>query len=48
VYVSEFCATLGIPYAQALGFFHLATAGWLLYRTCTATLNFAAGYHLKV
>ena len=49
VYVSEFFATLGVPFAEkGLGFFHLGTAGWLLYLTWAATLKFAAGYHLMV
>jgi len=49
VYVSEFFATLGVPLAtRVLGFFRLGTAGWLLYLTWAATLNFAAGYHLPL
>jgi hypothetical protein len=49
VYVSEFFATLGVPLAEkALGLFRLGTAGWLLYLTWAAALNFAAGYHLAL
>jgi hypothetical protein len=47
--VSEFFATIGVPVAvKALGFFRLGSAGWLLYLTWAATLNFAAGYHLTL
>ena len=49
VYVCEFFSTLGMPLAtRALGFFRLGTAGWLLYLTFAAGLNFAAGYHLTL
>jgi hypothetical protein len=49
VYVSEFFATIGVPVAEkVLGFFRLGTAGWLLYLTWAATLNFAVGYHLTL
>jgi hypothetical protein len=33
---------------KVLGFFRLGTAGWLLYLTWAATLNFAAAYHLTL
>jgi hypothetical protein len=49
VYVSEFFATIGVPVAEkVLGFFRVGTAGWLLYLTWAATLNFSAGYHLTL
>jgi hypothetical protein len=49
VYVAEFFATIGVARAEkVLGFFRLGTAGWLLYLTWAATLNFAAGYHLTL
>jgi hypothetical protein len=49
VYICEFFATLGVSLAtKALGFFRLGTAGWLLYLTFAAALNFAAGYHLTL
>jgi hypothetical protein len=49
VYICEFFATFHLPLAEkALGLSRLATAGWLLYLTCAAALNFAAGYHLTL
>jgi hypothetical protein len=48
VYFSEFFASVGIDVAErALGFFHLATGGWLMYLTYAVTVDFAIGYHWR-
>jgi hypothetical protein len=49
VYICDFFASLGSTLGlRALGFFHLAVGGWLMYLTWATALNFAAGYHLPL
>ena len=49
VYISDFFASLGSTLGtRALGFFHLAVGGWLMYLTWATALNFAAGYNLTL
>jgi hypothetical protein len=49
VYISDFFASLGSTLGlRALGFFHLAVGGWLMYLTWATALNFAAGYNLPL
>ncbi len=48
VYFIDFFVSIGVPLAeQALGLFHLATGGWLMYLAYAVTVDFAIGYHWR-
>lgn len=49
IYFSDFFASIGRRLGErALGFFHLATGGWLMYLTYATAVDFAIGYHWRV
>jgi hypothetical protein len=49
IYISDFFAAFKIALGErALGFFHLATGGWLMYLTFAVAVNFSIGYHWRV
>lgn len=49
IYFSDFFAALRIPLGErALGFFHLATGGWLMYLAYATAVDFSIGYHWRV
>ena len=49
VYFSDFFASVGLQLGErALGLFHLATGGWLMYLAYAVTVDFAIGYHWRV
>jgi hypothetical protein len=49
IYISDFFASLGIKLGErSLGFFHLATGGWLMYLTFAAAVDFSIAYHWRV
>lgn len=46
IYFSDFFASLKIQLGlRSLGFWHLATGGWLMYLMFATTVNFALGFH---
>jgi hypothetical protein len=48
VYFSDFFASIGVGLGErALGFFHLATGGWLMYLTYAVAVDLAIGYHWR-
>ena len=49
IYFSDFFASIGLRLGErALGFFHLATGGWLMYLAYAAAVDFSIGYHWRV
>ncbi|MGH3069865.1 MAG: hypothetical protein ACRDND_27725 [Streptosporangiaceae bacterium] len=49
IYISDFFAALKIKIGErALGFFHLATGGWLMYLTFAVAVDFSIAYHWRV
>jgi hypothetical protein len=49
IYFSDFFASLGIGLAErAVGLFHLATGGWLMYLAYAVTVDFTLGFHWRV
>jgi hypothetical protein len=43
---SDLFASIGLKIGErALGFFHIATGGWLMYLACATTVNFALAYY---
>jgi hypothetical protein len=48
VYFSEFFVSVGVELAErALGFFHVATGGWLMYLAYAVAVDLAIGYHWR-
>ncbi|MFD9635567.1 hypothetical protein [Streptomyces violascens] len=46
IYFSDLFASVGLKIGErALGFFHIATGGWLMYLAYATTVNFALAYH---
>lgn len=49
IYFSDFFASIGLRLGErALGLFHLATGGWLMYLAYAVAVNFAIGFHWRV
>jgi hypothetical protein len=49
VYFTDFFASIGVKLGErALGFFHLATGGWLMYLTYAVAVDFSIGYHWRI
>jgi len=49
VYFTDFFASIGISLGErALGLFHVATGGWLMYLAYATVVDFALGYHWRV
>lgn len=49
IYISDFFAAFGVKVAErALGFFHLATGGWLMYLAFAVAVDFSIAYHWRV
>jgi hypothetical protein len=49
IYFSDFFASIGVKLGErALGFFHLATGGWLMYLSYAVAVDFSIGYHWRV
>ena len=49
VYFSDFFASVGLKLGErALGLFHLATGGWLMYLAYAVAVDFTLGYHWRV
>ena len=49
IYFSDFFASVGLKLGErALGLFHLATGGWLMYLAYATAVDFAIGYHWRV
>jgi hypothetical protein len=49
IYFSDFFASLRLKIGErALGLFHLATGGWLMYLAFATTVHFAIGYHWRI
>ncbi|MGH7733117.1 MAG: hypothetical protein ACREOE_05290, partial [Gemmatimonadales bacterium] len=48
IYFSDFFAALGVKLGErALGFFHLATGGWLMYLAFAVAVDFSIAYHWR-
>ncbi|MGW1870654.1 hypothetical protein ACWCPS_34565 [Streptomyces mauvecolor] len=49
IYFSDLFASIGLKIGErALGLFHIATGGWLMYLAYATTVNFALAYHWPV
>jgi hypothetical protein len=49
IYFSDFFAAIGIKLGErALGLFHLATGGWLMYLAYATAIDFSIGYHWRI
>jgi hypothetical protein len=49
IYFFDLFASVGLAIGErALGLFHIATGGWLMYLAYAATVNFTLGYHWSV
>jgi hypothetical protein len=49
IYFSDFFASIGLKLGErALGLFHLATGGWLMYLAYASAVDFAGIYHWRV
>lgn len=49
IYFSDFFAAIGLKLGErALGLFHLATGGWLMYLAYAVAVDFSIGFHWKV
>ena len=49
IYFSDFFASIGMNVGErALGLFHLATGGWLMYLAYAVAVDFSIGYHWRV
>jgi len=49
IYFSDFFAAIGLKVGErALGLFHLATGGWLMYLTYATAVDFTIGFHWRV
>ncbi len=49
IYFSDFFAAIGVSLGErALGFFHIATGGWLMYLAYASTVDFALGWHWRI
>jgi hypothetical protein len=49
IYFSDFFAAIGLKLGErALGFFHLATGGWLMYLAYAVAVDFSIAYHWRV
>ncbi len=49
VYFADFFAAIGLKLGEkALGLFHVAVGGWLMYLAYAVAVDFALGYHWRV
>ena len=49
VYFADFFAAIGVKLGErALGLFHVAVGGWLMYLAYAVAVDFALGYHWRV
>ena len=49
IYFSDFFAAIGVKLGErALGLFHLATGGWLMYLTYATAVDLSIGYHWRI